>query len=934
MGGSTSGKGSTTATSTPNPQAMQSYSALMSRANQLSRTPYNPYTGQLVASLTPQQQTAFSEYGNAYGSAQPYIDQASQYATMGASPIQQSAIQNYLNPYQQDVVGATEAQMNNVDAAQLAQTQGQGMGAGGLFNDRLGVAQGQVVNQQDLANNQTLAGLNVANYNQALNAAQADRSAAAQGAYTFGNLGQENLQSILAGAGANLTAGNAQQQQQQNVLSSNYGQWQQAMAYPYQQIGWAAGIDTGLGSNMGGTSTTTPPPPNPLSQYGGLGLAAAGIGYNMSQGAPAFANRGGRVGFDGGGTVTPYGAGVPYIPNIQITHGSGPPKPPSVSQQQPGQMPKMPGGGGGGAGGAGGGLGGITGTGGMSAADASAAGTASFGDMVAGATAAGDVGDFAALALLANKGGRVDVGRPRGLEWGHVRGYADAGVVDRQPDVDQSDDPPVFGLSQPTGPGEPIVSDEAAPDAPMPRERPSPGMDLGSEPAGFLDGPGGTPDSRVGPEDRAQAGLDDIPRVAPPQQSRGNGLGNALMAAGFSLMANRSPYLGSAIGEAGLAGMGSYANAQQHDEAQQHLATKEKLSQANQDRMLKALEDRAKKDDAAQAEAKRTHLANESRQADAAAERAAERNLSLMKPMVIDKDPYGQPIYGRMDQKGNITNMDGTPYTPKQKAKAEAEANLTGEDYIKTLPENHQAQIRQAGAYAAAVPNANVRSPSGRQLRDEIYQAYPDIDERMYGAENGAVRKFWSGPDADTIKSQNVAIMHLGTLQQAANALKNGDYQKVNALLNWWSKETGKAAPTDFNAIRDIAQDEVMKAVVGTRAGVTEREEAHKRITSDFSQGQMDSVINKYKDLMAGQVIGLRQKFTGTTGMPLEVFDRFLLPETKQELRAHEAAARPSGGGSVNPPSTPQGQEGERRQFKQGWGVFHNGQWQPAPAGP
>ncbi len=202
MGGSSSGKGTTTSTTAPNPQASQDYLSLMAKAQKLSAQPYTPYTGQLVANLTPEQQTAFSEMGNAYGAAQPYLNQASQYATLGSSPIQASAIQNYLNPYQQDVIGATEAQMNNVDQAQLAQVMGQGMGSGGLFNDRLGVAQGQVANQQSLANNQTLAGLNVQNYNQALSAAQADRAAAAQGAYTFGNLGQENLQSILAGAGA------------------------------------------------------------------------------------------------------------------------------------------------------------------------------------------------------------------------------------------------------------------------------------------------------------------------------------------------------------------------------------------------------------------------------------------------------------------------------------------------------------------------------------------------------------------------------------------------------------------------------------------------------------------------------------------------------------------------------------------------------------
>jgi hypothetical protein len=46
-----------------------------------------------------------------------------------------------------------------------------------------------------------------------------------------------------------------------------------APQYPFQVAQWQAGIDTGVGSQMGGTSQTQGPQPNPLAQYGGLGLA-------------------------------------------------------------------------------------------------------------------------------------------------------------------------------------------------------------------------------------------------------------------------------------------------------------------------------------------------------------------------------------------------------------------------------------------------------------------------------------------------------------------------------------------------------------------------------------------------------------------------------------------------------------------------------------
>ena len=300
-------KGQSQSTTTQTPTALPEYSYLMSRANQVGSQPYTPYGGQLVADLTPMQQQGIQQMGSVYGAAQPFINQAANFAQMGASPIQQGAINNYLNPYQQQVTGATMSQLENMQQANNAKMAGGTFGAGGLFNDRLGVAQGQLANQEALANAQTLGQLNTANYNQALQAAQADRAAALQGAYTFGNLGQEQQGTLLQGAQATLGAGGLQQQQQQNILNSLYGQWQQAQAFPYQQLSWLAGIGTGIGSQMGGQSqtTSTPAQPNPWNMYGGLGLTALSMFGNQNQPptqTPTGATGGRIKGFADGGS--------------------------------------------------------------------------------------------------------------------------------------------------------------------------------------------------------------------------------------------------------------------------------------------------------------------------------------------------------------------------------------------------------------------------------------------------------------------------------------------------------------------------------------------------------------------------------------------------------------------------------------------------------
>lgn len=983
-----SGKGTTTQSSTQTPAAMGEYQSLLGQLNQVNSQPYQAYGGELVAPTNQTENTAYSQLEGAYGSAQPYINAASQYAALGAAPIQASAIANYSNPYQNMVTNSTMNELQSTEQANNAQAEGSTLNSGGLFNDREGVMQGQLANQESLANAQTLGGLNSQNYTQALGAAQADRSAAGQAAYTFGNLGQENLSTLLQGAQGTLSAGQLQQQQQQAVDTSNYQQWQTAQAFPYQELSWAAGLGTGIGSQMGGTTTgqTTPPPPSIYSQLGGLGALGLGAYFGMPSGTPSdrriktdvreigktndgqpiyrfkykgdhewriglmaqevekdhpdavgsfgdlktvdikratddaahgkrgFASGGTPYGDNGGGSFglgpTPYSGVQGYIPQSGGMGGGA------------WQGPKLPS---------------LSGSGNSSSSNP----LKSMSDMFnAGEKGGKAIGQFSNSSLGDSMSDAEDDIADGSFfkHGGVVRGFADGGVPDDDleggfdPDADAFS--PNAGMDAPIsfmpatrfgsddddrslrGPGAHSLGDIGpgtdhpdftfnptrtdankiypdSEDVPLPPRRgqetihypPEPVEPEPGGPAAPLPPATQVADITGGAGSRSR-GLGDI-RVPEQKEEKSNALRNAFLTAGFGMLASRSPYFGVGLGEGGLQGLAAYSGTQKQERT-------EKLDQQKIDMQLKRLAEA--KDKADRELELRTRAQNETERY---------HDLELTKPMVIDKDAAGQPIYGRRNDKGEVFTMDGSPYTPEARAKAAEQDNVAGEDYIKTLPPQDQAQVRQAGQYMGAVPSVNARSADAQRLRREIFQAYPDIDERMYGAQAGAVRKFWSGPDSDTIKSFNVSIAHLDTLQKAATALQNGNMGVFNQLKNYYERQTGQPMPTDFNAVRDIVADEIVKSIVGARAGVTEREEAHKRIAAEFSQGQFDSVINRYKELMTGQLMGLRQKFTGTTGMQPEVFDRFLMPETKQQLLAHQqspSGAAPAGGAAANPP--------------------------------
>lgn len=394
------GKGTNTTkqeqSTAPNPAAMAAYNSVLGRASEVANTPYQAYGGQLTADFNPQQQAGVGSINANAGFAQPYISEAAAYARQAGQPISQGDIERYQDPYTQMVVNATQAQFNNQNQQQQSSLLGNAAAKGALGGDRVGVAQANLAGQQNLAQSPVIAGLYSQGFNRALQAAQQQQAASGQAGYALGNLGVAGQQAGLAGGQAQLGAGGIEQQSEQQRLNSLYQQFQLQQAFPYQQTQWLAGINTGVGSQMGGTTSGTleKPPPNQAAQWAGLGLSAAGM----------FMKDGGRIaGFAEGGApmMAPYGAGGGYVPMVQIVPGKGAPGFAPWPSDAPagggaipglGSMPKV--GGGAGLGGLfGGGLG-TAGTEGVSGLAGGEAAPLGLSGSYAGAEASGGLAGF------------------------------------------------------------------------------------------------------------------------------------------------------------------------------------------------------------------------------------------------------------------------------------------------------------------------------------------------------------------------------------------------------------------------------------------------------------------------------------------------------------------------------------------------------------
>jgi hypothetical protein len=292
-----------------NDAAQQNYAFAQNVANQ----PLQQYQGQMVADPGAQMQQAWNTAASGSNAGQGQYDaaQAGYLGVMGQTPqnvtagqLSSTNLAPYMNPYTQNVIDTTLPVMQQ-NLALSQNQQGNAAASSNAFGgSRQAVQQGVTQAQGAQGMAQMAAQLNQANYGQAQTAAQSDIAGRMQAALANQSAQQNqaglNLQAAggLAGLGnaaqANqiknfgeqVTAGSLEQQQAQNQINAQMQKFQQAWAYPGQQLGVlqsALGMTPYGQSQQGQSTTQTQSDPNyfqaatsGLQMLGGLFSAPAG----------------------------------------------------------------------------------------------------------------------------------------------------------------------------------------------------------------------------------------------------------------------------------------------------------------------------------------------------------------------------------------------------------------------------------------------------------------------------------------------------------------------------------------------------------------------------------------------------------------------------------------------------------------------------------
>lgn len=286
--------GSTTQTTRIDPDMMAMHRKLFSRAENAADQPFQPYTGERVAGMTPQHEQALSQMQNQAGLLGGGLDQAYQTAQAGLDPnvrdvlsrdVADVALNPYMNPFTGGVIDSAMGDLDRARQMAIGDTEDAAIGAGAYGGSRHGVAdaltnEGFARQAADLAGNLRLQG-----YDRATQLAQGDinRDVETQRLNQGADFNREQLQRAAASGLINLGLGGTDRLSQAGDFQRDIDQARNDVAFqefmrqqgePIQDIGLLSSVLSGM--PVGHSTTQTQQRGLGGRLAGGLGGAAAG----------------------------------------------------------------------------------------------------------------------------------------------------------------------------------------------------------------------------------------------------------------------------------------------------------------------------------------------------------------------------------------------------------------------------------------------------------------------------------------------------------------------------------------------------------------------------------------------------------------------------------------------------------------------------------
>jgi hypothetical protein len=290
---------------------------------------YDPYTGQMIAELTPEEQQAMTGIAGLAGATRPFLEEAMTTFRTGAEKFTPETAQEYMSPYQRAVtdIEKREAQRAFEKQDQAREAKAVEAGAGSMMGSRAAIEAAEAArNQQQLLGDIEARGLQRAfeNAQQQFAAQKArERTMASDVART----GTAMTQADIAGLGALQTVGEQKRALAQSALDEAYGKFLEERNFPQQTLADYSSTIYGnpfaRAPSFNRTGSDLPGAPSMGQQLLGLGLTGLNIYGAGTKGGTQSFNVGSAfnpfTGRKGGGRLS----GLSGLPVIRRQVGGG-----------------------------------------------------------------------------------------------------------------------------------------------------------------------------------------------------------------------------------------------------------------------------------------------------------------------------------------------------------------------------------------------------------------------------------------------------------------------------------------------------------------------------------------------------------------------------------------------------------------------------------
>jgi hypothetical protein len=229
-----------------------------------------------------------------------------------------------------------------------------------------------------------------------------------------------------------------------------------------------------------------------------------------------------------------------------------------------------------------------------------------------------------------------------------------------------------------------------------------------------------------------------------------------------------------------------------------------------------------------------------------------------------DYTPESLKKYAASNNVGDLIPVKGAA-TDNLATPGGADFTKTGDDFLTTLPAPDRVFVKKLANYDIDPKTLSTRGGEREKYLKLASQFDPSFDQKEYNTRYNAINRFATGRQGDTARSISVAIEHMDTARKLGAALQNGDTPAINKLAQMFAEQTGKAAPTNFDAVKEIVADEVVKGVIGGAGALADREAAAQKIKRASSPAQLNGVLDSWTELLGGQLKGLERQYEAAT---------------------------------------------------------------------